>query len=173
MTPPIAAVEAYLKAHNDHHLENTMSCFAEDIRFEMGDVWEKAGKEEVRKLEEWDFAVNSRLAASDMQGADDGVVCRLKESNDWYRLAGIDEVVYERCTIAVRDGKIARINTELTPESMMHITEALKAIMDWAAREHPGVLAELMPGGELSYGEENAGKWLQMLGAWKDRAKDA
>ena len=168
---PKATVEAYLEAHNHHDLDRTMSCFAENIQFEMGDVWKKAGKEEVRKLEEWDNTVNSLLTASDMQEIDDTVTCRLIESNDWYELAGIGEVAYQRCTVTVKEGKITRINTELTPESMMGVTEALKAFMPWAAKERPGVLAELMQKGELVYGAENAEKWLRMLQAWKERDK--
>jgi hypothetical protein len=166
----IATIEAYLDAHNHHDLDKTMACFAEDIRFEMGDVWKKAGKGEVRKLEEWDNAVNSRLTASDMRESGDTVTCRLTESNDWYDLAGVGEVAYQRCTITVKEGKITRINTELTPESMMGVTEALKAIMEWAARERPAVLAELMPNGELVYGAQNGAKWLQMLRAWKEKS---
>ncbi|UCG93269.1 MAG: nuclear transport factor 2 family protein [candidate division WOR-3 bacterium] len=162
-------VKAYEQAYNSHDVEKIMSFYADDIKFEVVGFFVKEGTEEVRNLTEYDVTVNIQMSISNIKVNGDTATFTLIESNDWFRLAGVEELVYEPNRIVFRDGLIKEIRAEITPESVKAAGKAYQTIMQWASKEHSEALAELTPGGIFSYTAETAKKWLELLKEWRNK----
>jgi len=160
--------EAYVEAHNSHDVERIMSFYAEDARFEFVESYVREGREEIRKQEEFDAALNSQLAFTDLKVNGGTVTGKVTEQSDYYRLAGIDEVYYEDYTIIFRDGLIKEIKTELTLGSVMEINEVFTDLLDWVRKEKKQELDDLILEGEVVYSAESAKKWLALLREWRE-----
>ncbi len=163
-------VKGYLSAHNSHEVEETMVFYAEDCQFTLPGQQTIAGKSNVRALEEFDAVVNSELLFSDVEGRGDTVfIGQVRERNDWFRLAGIDEVHYQPGSKFIfRNGFITQIRpADLTAASAEALEGSLQAITKWASRERSKLLAELMPEGKFVYNAETARKWLELLRDWR------
>lgn len=160
--------EAYVEAHNSQNVGKVMSFYAEDARFEFVESWVREGKEEIRKQEEFDAALNSQLAFTDLELSGDTLTCKVTEQSDYYKLAGIDEVYYKYYTIIFRDGLIKEIKVELTEKSVKAINEVFRSLIEWAQKERSQELAELMSEGEVVYSAESAKKWLALLREWRE-----
>ncbi len=156
-------VRAYESAANEHDVDTVMSLYHEDIRFQAVGAFEKTGKEELRNLAEYDSVVNTHLVFSDLAVSGDTVRCRVKERNDWFLLAGVEEVEYDEARLIFRDGSIAEIAAKPSDESARAIGEVLGAIVGWASENRSGDLAQLMPAGVFVYTAESAEKWLSLL----------
>ena len=162
-------IKAYEKAYNNHDLEGLMSLYTEEVRFEVIGSFVKYGKEEVRKLTEYDFAVNVHMDISDIRIDWDTVIFRLTESNDWFRLAGVDELVYEPNKVVFKDGLIKEIKSEITKDSAIALGKAWNDLMGWATKEKTKELSDLMPEGEFIYNKNTAKKWLELLKEWSKK----
>jgi hypothetical protein len=160
-------LQTYEDAHNSHDVEQALLCFTDDIRFEMVGSWIRQGKEEMRDYEEWDAAVNSHFTFRDISISGDTIFCRLTERNDWFGLAGIDAIDYERARITFRDGLIEEIIAEETEESASATQQGFQSFIQWAARERIYELVELMRGIEFVFAKENAAAWLALLQEWR------
>lgn len=88
-------IRQYVTAYNSHDVEKIMSFYTHDIRFENVGVWVKTGKQEVRKITEWDVATHIVMRVANVSVQGDTVTFLLFETNDWLQLAGIGEVLYE------------------------------------------------------------------------------
>ncbi len=162
-------VKTYEQAYNSHDVEKIMSFYADDIKFEVVGFFVKEGKEEVRSLTEYDATVNIHMSISNIKINGDTATFTLIESNDWFRLAGVEELVYEPNRIVFRNGLITEIRAEITPESAKAASKAWQTMMQWASKEHSEALAELMPGGKFIYTAETAKKWLELLKEWRNK----
>ncbi len=165
-------VKTYEQAHNKHDVEKVMSLYTNDITFEIVGTWKKAGNKEVRELAEWDAATNSHMIISDIKVIEDTVTFKLKEGNDWFRLAGIEFMYYEPCKMKFQDGLIKEIKAEVTQESIMAFKEVWPSIYQWMSEERNEELSELISEGEFVYNSENAQKWLSLLKEWQEKAND-
>ena len=163
-------VKTYEQAHNNHDVEKVMSLCSNDIRFEIVGTWTKSGKEQVRELAEWDTATNSNMNISDIEVRADTAIFKLKEGNDWFRLAGIEFMYYEPCKMVFHDGLIKEIKAELTQKSLKDFQEVWPSIFQWISEERNKELSELMPDGEFVYSAENAKQWLCLLREWREKA---
>lgn len=161
-------VKTYEQVHNRHDIEKVMSLYTKDITFEIVGTWTKVGIEQVRKLAEWDAATNSHMIISDIEIHRDTVTFKLKEGNDWWRLAGIEDLYYEPCRMVFQGGKINQLKAEVTQESMKAFQEVWPAIVQWASKERSEALSELMPEGEFVYSAESAKRWLALLREWRE-----
>lgn len=167
-TPDLSQlVRAYVEVYNNHDVEKIMSFYADDIRFENVGVWLKTGKQEVRKITEWDTATHIVMKVSNITVQGDTVTFSLLETNDWLKLAGIGEALYEPSRIVFRDGKIAVIQAKLTEESLDRWLPKWNAILAWAKEHRPDRLAEVMPEGAFVFGADYAHKWLELLEEWR------
>lgn len=160
-------VKAYFEAHNNHDVEAVKALFSDDICIEIAGVFKKQGRQEVRKLVEWDAATRSQLTPTDGRIEGDTYVCRAVEENDWLTLAGVGAARYSRARITVAGGSITKVSTELAPDSANAMAEALGKIIGWASQEHRDELADLMPGGEFAYSTEKAAGWMAVLKEWR------
>jgi hypothetical protein len=164
-------VKAYEATYNAHDIEKLMSFYADDIRFEIVGVWVKSGKHAMRELAEWDRATNMRMTISDISVSGDSVTCELVETNDWWQLAGIGEVLYEPCTMIFRNGVMTEMRAKMASSSVEAYMKAWPAIYEWASQNRSEVLAELLPDGQFTYGEGPARKWLELLREWRASRK--
>lgn len=165
-------VKAYEQAHNNHDIEKVMSFYTNDITFEIVGTWKKAGKEQVSELAEWDAATNSLMIISDIKVVKDTVTFKLKEANDWFRLAGIEFMYYEPCRMVFVDGLIKELKAEVTQESSLAFQELWPSIYQWIYEERNEELSELISEGEFIYNSENAKKWVTLLKEWRERDAD-
>ncbi len=165
-------VKTYEQAHNKHDVEKVMSLYTNDITFEIVGTWKRAGNKQVRELAEWDAATNSHMIISDIKVIEDTVTFKLKEGNDWFRLAGIEFMYYEPCKMIFQDGLIKEIKAEGTQESIMAFKEVWPSIYQWMSEERNEELSELISEGEFVYNSENAQKWLSLLKEWQEKAND-
>ncbi len=165
-------VKTYEQAHNKHDIEKVMSLYTNDITFEIVGTWKRAGNKQVRELAEWDAATNSHMIISDIKVIEDTVTFKLKEGNDWFRLAGIEFMYYEPCKMIFQDGLIKEIKAEGTQESIMAFKEVWPSIYQWMSEERNEELSELISEGEFVYNSENAQKWLSLLKEWQEKAND-
>jgi len=160
-------VRVYEATYNAHDVENLMSFYADDIKFEIVGLWVKNGKTAVRELAEWDRATNMHMAISDIKVSGDSVTFKLVETNDWWRLVGIGEICYEPSVMIFRNGLISEIRATMTQESLDAHAKAWPSIISWA-KEHRGEeLKELLPGGTFVYGAVAAKKWIVLLQEWR------
>ena len=161
-------LKAYEEIHNSHDVEKVMSFYTEDFRFEMVGMWVAKGKEEMRKLEEWDAAVNSHLTFTDLKVNGDTVTCKLTEQNDLHRLAGIEGMHYKSSIFIFHDGLIKEIIAEQTEESVKTKEGVFKSFIEWASRERSQELAFLMHEGEYIFSAKNATGWLSLFRKWRE-----
>ena len=165
-------LKTYEQAHNKHDIEKVMSLYTNDITFEIVGSWKKTGKEQVRGIAEWDAATNSQMIISDIKVSKDTVTFKLKEGNDWFRLAGIEFMYYEPCTMVFKDGLIKEIKAEVTQESMLAFRKVWPSLYQWISEERNEELSELIFEGQFIYNSENAKKWLSLLKEWRQKDND-
>lgn len=161
-------IKAYVATYNTHDVDKIMSFYTDDIRFENVGVWVKTGKQEVQKITEWDAATHIVMKISNVTVQGDTVTFSLLETNDWLKLAGIGEALYEPSRIVFRDGKIAVIQARLSEESLNRWMPIWNAILAWAQENSKEKLAEVMPDGKFVFGADYAHKWLELLKDWRE-----
>jgi hypothetical protein len=164
-------VRAYEATYNAHDTEKLMSFYDDDIRFEIVGVWVKSGKQAMRELAEWDRATNLRMTISDISVSGNSVTCKLVETNDWWKLAGIGEVLYEPCIMVFRNSLMTEMQAKMASSSVEAYMKAWSAIHKWASQNRSEALAELLPDGQFIYGEGPARKWLELLREWRASLK--
>jgi hypothetical protein len=160
-------VRAYEATYNTHDVEKLMSFYADDVEFEIVGVWVKKGKAVVRELAEWDKATNMHMTISDITVSGDTVTCKLVETNDWWRLAGMGEAYYEPCVMIFHNGLISEMRATMTQESLDAYARVWPSIISWARDHRSEELNELLPGGLFVYGAEAANKWIMLLQEWR------
>lgn len=160
-------VRAYEQAYNRHDFNGIMSFYADDAQFTVVGAFNKTGIEQIRTITEWDTTVKVHMSISNIAVQGDTVTFKLVESNEWWRLAGIDTVTYYPCTIIFSNGLIKSIKAEATKESLAAINKVLPGIFSWVAKVRSEEYAEVMPGGEFIYTAESAEKWLELLKDWR------
>lgn len=160
-------IRQYVTAYNSHDVEKIMSFYTHDIRFENVGVWVKTGKQEVRKITEWDVATHIVMRVANVSVQGDTVTFLLFETNDWLQLAGIGEVLYEPTGIVFRDGQIAFVQAKLNEKSLNRWMPIWNSILAWAKENRSDRLAEVMPEGTFVFGTDYAHKWLELLEEWR------
>lgn len=161
--PLVARVAQYIDACNRHDIDAVAGFYTADARFELVGAWTRQGRDELRELAEYDKGTNCVMAISGAKVTGDTVEVRLVDKNDWFRLAGVDEVVFDSVTFRFRGDKIAEMRVVISEESAAALGRASSQVMAWMKEKHPAELAELMPGGRRVYSEEAALKWLRLL----------
>jgi hypothetical protein len=163
---PTAIVKSYVEAYNARDLERLLSLHSENVTFEVVGQVSIQGKEKVRDLAEYDFALNITMSLGECRTRGDSVMCELAETNDWLKATGIEEAHYS-VTFVVGDGLIESIRAQQVPETAQAFKEVLGPLLEWASEHRPQQVAEMMPEGEFIYNAENARKSLLLLREWK------
>jgi len=159
-------VENYIKIHNSHDVQKSLSYYSDDITFELVGTWIKSGRKEIKSLEEWDSAVSSNLKLSLFKTSGDTLFYTAKEKNDWFTAIGIGKINYDSVLFILKNGKINKIIAIPSPEINVKIGKAMNSIMTWAAQTNIS-LSDLIPNGKFIYSKESAKKWLVLLKEWR------
>ncbi|MFQ5891758.1 MAG: nuclear transport factor 2 family protein [Candidatus Methanofastidiosia archaeon] len=163
----LEGVKAYERAYNSHDFKKIMSLYAEDATFEVVGQFVLKGKEKIRDITEYDIALNIHMSFSGCIKKGDKVICELAETNDWLKTAGIIEAYYS-AKFVFSDGLVKLIRAEATPETRKAFSQVINPLMQWAHKERPQQLTEMIPTGEFVYGAESARRWLTLLREWRE-----
>lgn len=141
--------------------------FREDAVFEIEGLGIALhGHAGITELAEYGAAVGSRFSVAEIAEAGDTVVCVLEETNDWYRLLGVNHVVYE-VRFAVRRGRIERASARMARSSREALGQKLAEFAVWLAGNEPASVEKLMPGGRLRLNKETGTQMLQLMRRWR------
>lgn len=165
-------VKNYEQAYNSHDLEQIMSFYADDIKFEVVDVVELSGKIEVKGLTEYDIALNIQLMFENIKVRGDSAICDLTENNDWLKAMNIEAAHYSPTIFIFEDGLIQQIKATETPETKDAISSAVKALKEWTSKNRPEKLKEMMPEGKFVYNAINAKKVIELIHEWEEAVKE-
>ena len=165
-TSPESVIVGYEREHNAHDVEGALSFFDNHITFELQGIWVKEGKEEIRKLEEWDSTLNSNLRFLPIRESADTVFCRVVERNDWFAAISMESLVHEPVILIMDDNKIGKIIAVPSIESGEFIQSAMKEIYAWSETVGDSTVATLVQNGQFVYSKENAKTWIALLNKW-------
>lgn len=160
-------VQAYLEAHNAHNVEGVLDLLSPQIRFGMTGLWVREGLDEIRALEEWDAVMNSQLQFTDFKMRNQRLECKGVETNDWYKLVGIEQVSFQPIKFEIEGGKIRHIRAQIAPKSEMAVDRAVNDVVRWALDVYPDEITQLVPRGVFRYGHDQAQRWKKLVAEWK------
>ena len=167
---PVELVMAYEDAYNSYDLDRVLSLFAEDAAFEVVGQFVCQGKEDIRRVAEYDSVLNIHMSIIKFATKDNTVSCELVETNDWLKTSGIGEARYTG-KFVFEEGLIKLIQGKPAPETEQAFNQVLNPLMEWASKERPEQLARMMPEGKFVYSAENAKKSLALLREWQETTK--
>lgn len=157
---------AYQQAHNANDVDLALSYMSPDIRYGMAGIWVKEGIEEVRALESWDAALHSQLVFTALKFRNGRLECTAKETNDWFKLAGISEITYDAIKYEFENGQIRHIRANMAHKSERMIDQAINKVIRWALDAYPDEVQAIIPRGNFLYGHEQALRWKKLLEEW-------
>ncbi|UCB51618.1 MAG: nuclear transport factor 2 family protein [Candidatus Zixiibacteriota bacterium] len=164
---PLDVVKAYQHAYNSHDLGQLLPLIAEEATFQVPGHFDLKGKNDIRLVAEYDFALNIQMTLDRLTARGDTVYCELVETNDWLEAAGIDEAYYKG-KFVIGKGLIRHIRGEATRETQKAFQDVLNPLLEWASEERPEQLAQMMQEGKFVYNAENAKKSLALLKEWRE-----
>lgn len=163
-------VKAYQEAHNSGDVEKELSFFAEDVKYGVVGHWSIKGKEKLRKLVEIDAALNSHIDVTGLKVEGDIVTCKIKEQNDWLKLAKIGALYYEYSEFIFEEGLIKEVRLKFTQKSFKALQEFQATFERWASKNRSQELAELKdPGMPI---KESVGLRLRLLREWREGGQE-
>ena len=158
-----SVVQSYFEAHNRHEIDKVLSFCHPDIVFDLENTWVKYGHEEIRQLEEWDSTLNSQRILEITRVRPDSIFSRVIERNDWFKAAGIEEVVHDQVLFIIEKDKIRRIEARPSARTAQELLSVMGSLVQWSQITGDSTLFSLMEGGEFVYSEEAALQWLDLL----------
>jgi hypothetical protein len=164
-------VQAYLEAHNGGDVEEELSFFADNPKFEVVNQWTREGRGNLRILIETDAALHSQLVIKDVKVSKNKVMCSLEERNDWLKLAGIDPLYYEYREFIFEKGLIKEIRSKPTEEGAKALEAFRSSFYEWAMKNRAEEMRVLRRQNIIS--KDNVGKWLELFRAWREESGNA
>jgi hypothetical protein len=164
-------VQAYLEAHNGGDVEEELSFFADNPKFEVVNQWTREGRGNLRILIETDAALHSQLVIKDVKVSKNKVMCSLEERNDWLKLAGIDPLYYEYREFIFEKGLIKEIRSKPTEEGAKSLEAFRSSFYEWAMKNRAEEMRVLRRQNIIS--KDNVGKWLELFRAWREESGNA
>ena len=89
------------------------------------------------------------------------------ETNDWYQLVGIDQVVFDSIKFEFKGDKIAHIRSRIAPKSERALDSTMNDVVRWALDVDPDEVSALLPRGTFKYGADHAARWMALVKKWK------
>ena len=160
-------IKKFEAAVNSHSVDSVLAYYAPDVTVLMGRQRTPVTREEMRPLAEWDSIVGTKIRIEINRVNGDSVIGRKIERSEWFRLYGLDSVIFDPWIVQVKDNAITSIAAQLTIESATRMSQAYNSVQEWAKAERSYELNELMPEGNFRYGTESAIRWLKLLREWR------
>ncbi|MDJ0750843.1 MAG: hypothetical protein QNJ11_15260 [Woeseiaceae bacterium] len=169
--PPnhIATVKDFESLKNAGQDDATLELFAETASLHFGPLGSLTGIEQIREIHGYDLALRTQLRFDDCEQTDQVVSCRVLETNDWLRTAGIESIAYDETRFEFDvDGRIASVSATLSAESLQKMGAAMAAFDSWARANSAEEYAELFTDeGAFVYSYVNGEKVLSILRQWQ------
>jgi hypothetical protein len=168
-TSPQGIVEAHINAKNAHQVSASMQYIGDDAVLEIpGLGMIITGKEERRRIAEYDSVLNTILTPSDFTVHGDTVSCSIIERNDWLAAAGIPAIYYPTTMHVVKDGMIVYSSGRMADSSAADIGNVLGEFVPWANENHPEEMDRMMPAGRFIYNAQNGETIVGLLRQWQE-----
>ena len=166
----IQSVFQFQQHKNDGDLESALKLLSDQPALHFGPLGTIEGLPAVRGILEYDLALNTHLELQDCNASGSEVTCRVVESNDWLRTAGIEFITYdENRFVFGADGRIEAVSAMLSAESEQAMGAAMGQFHHWATTNRPTEYAELFSDdGAFVYSRDNAHKVLVLLREWQE-----
>ena len=144
----VGVVRDLERAANRHAVDEVLGMLADDVEFELEGLGSLVGKEEMRRVFEYDAGVHGELHLVNCTARGQVVECRLVERNDRLREAGLDEMHYPSCVFAftTAESTTARIRSWRAvpdPDEMRSFERFWGRVRRWIAENHPADSARI------------------------------
>ncbi len=138
----VSVVRGLERAANRHAIDEVMDVFTDDVEFELVGLARLVGKEDMRRVFEYDEGVNGEIHLLNLTARDDVVECLLVERNDRLRVAGVGEMRYPSCVFSFTDdgsagAKIRSWRAAPDPEAMRAFDGFWREVRRWIVDRHP------------------------------------
>ena len=165
-------VGEYQDRKNAGDLDAVMEMFTHDAELHFGALGTLQGSDQIRAIHEYDVALATVLSFESCAESGSDVSCTTIESNEWLRLAGIENVTYAESRFSFNgDGRIQTVSATLTPESAAALGQALANFDGWARANRAGEYSALFTDtGKFVYSGDNGKKVLGLLRDWQTSA---
>lgn len=166
---PMNTVLEFQELKNDADLESVLDLFADNPSLHFGPLGTITGIADVRGILEYDLALNTHLQFQECQANGPEVSCRVIESNDWLRTAGIESITYDENRFAFNeDGRIQSVGATLSAESGRLLGTAMAEFHEWAMIHRPTEYGDLFSAdGKFVYSQEHAESVVALLRIWR------
>ena len=150
-----------------YRVNDLLDLFNDDAQFQITGHSILVGKQEIRKVFEYDAAANTELRFINLVSEPEGLTCQLLTRNDRLKAMGIDEVLYTSCVLSLKEGRIQTFVATVEGEASRRIKQRVQAFVAWLAREHPVEYSKLCTTeGDLIYSAENGRRGVPLMKEW-------
>lgn len=154
------------EAMNRHDVPKSLGFFAEGVVVDT-DGTRIAGLEALQNRLEFDMAILAQATVIDAAlVAKDTVVIHTSGLDEAMKLLELPADFSKVTLVFDKDGKVARMTEETSPDSQDRFQAKFEAFQTWAQEEHPEEFARLSTGG---YDSENGKLFLAMLKEWREK----
>jgi len=167
---PEEQIKVYQEAYNSGDVEKELSCFTEDIRFEVVEQYRVEGKKALRRLFETNAVLNSQIVLTDLKIDGNRITCKIKEESDWITVSGIGVLDYEFCRFTFEKGLIKDVSLNYTQTSKQAVKEHIASFNKWAAEKRSEEFNVLQRTGLVT--KDTVGTYLTLLREWREDIKE-
>ena len=160
-------VRAYLEHVAGHTIEGALACLAPEFELEFAGAGFTMAKSQAATALEWDVGANGRLDWRVVDESPNTVTIQGSEGNDFLDLIGVGPLEFRSVFTISPTGLISRQLHEAS-WGEVSLSDAMLPLTTWASEHEPEELAELYPGGTMSYSGPMAVRWVRLAEKWKD-----
>jgi hypothetical protein len=160
-------VGAYLNHVADHALHGALACLDPEFELEFAGAGFTMAKSQAATALEWDVGANGRLDWRVVDDSPDTVTIQGSEGNDFLDLIGVGPLAFRSVFTISPTGLISHQLHEAS-WGEVSLADAMIPLTTWAAEHEPEELAEIYPGGTMSYSGPMAVRWVRLAERWKD-----
>lgn len=144
-------------------MQKTLSFYESSISFEIKNTWVKQGVDKMRELAAWDSSLNSNLKIDVINKRRDTLLCRVTETNDWLKAAGISELIHDSVVFVFKNQKITNIIASSSDEQYDKIGRAVSSLYEWSNFKGDSTIYKLIKDGQFVYSSAAANEWLKLF----------
>ena len=159
-------LQEWVNAHKARSLEQLKGVYTEDSIFQRTGTKATMAEDPAQKVAEFDHATKTQRSARPSWIIGDEIRAEVTERSALLEAAGIQEARYVG-QFVIRGTQIESVQLEPTPETRQATDRALSQFIEWASKERPKRLAQVMPGGRLRYDAESGRQLLKLMREWR------
>lgn len=159
-------LQEWVNAHKANSLKQLKGVYTEDSIFRRTGTEATMAEDPAQNVAEFDYAIKTQRSVRPSWVMGDEVRAEVTERSALLEAAGIHEARYVGQFI-IRGTRIESVQLEPTPETRRATDQALSQFVEWASKERPQRLAQVMPGGRLRYDAESGRQLLKLLREWR------